>query len=422
VAARSAQAMFGALPQHHAELLSKLTEVEGSVRQLQSINVSVTDIGTALAENLQKMVKSDIVDAIGRDLEAMADKVLDAINVSFSQHLNEQLALVTGELRKIEAAVSGQARGQVEELLAKLSDTVSGGFTSESSNMKDALNKFAEVVPALEQQMRTLLLSAAQDQSRRDLHRAQASDQLFGQLERVTATIEQQQAATVNASTELRELASELQRSMTHSIAAANQQILERSKVSLDDLTGAVRSATGDATAVYRDLVKEVTASASLLREARSNTEASAQHLSQSAAAVQSQVRSMVEGITALRTVSDSLVRAVDGSRAATQESSNVLRSGQEIIRQQQQFLEDLSERWPTLTTQYLAASDHSFSSIATAWDAQARRIEESVTSISKGVSGNAAEFAAAVEDLSAQVSLLNTAMQGTPATRSRAT
>ncbi|MEY4513277.1 MAG: hypothetical protein RLZZ450_5399 [Pseudomonadota bacterium] len=217
-------------------------------------------------------------------------------------------------------------------------------------------------------------------------------------------------------------MASDLQRSMTQSVATANQQILERSKVSLDDLTGAVRSATGDATAVYRELVKEVTASASLLREARSNTEASAQHLSQSATAVQSQVRSMVEGITALRSVSDSLARAVDGSRAATQESSNVLRSGQEIIRQQQQFLEDLSGRWPALTTQYLAASDRSFSSIATAWDTQARRIEESVTSISKGVSGNAADFAAAVEDLSAQVLALNETMQGTPAARSRTT
>jgi hypothetical protein len=410
LAAHSAQGIFGAIPQQHSEVLRRMMEVKTSVDRLQSIEVSVKDIGDGLAESLQKMVQNDIVDAIGRNLEDLADKVLDEINVSFSKNLNEQLSLVNDELRKIEAAVSSQAQGQVEELLTKLSDAVSGGFTSESSNMKDALTRFSEVIPALEQQMRTLLLSAAEDQGRRDAQRSQVSEQLFAQLERVTSTIAQQQTATVNASSELRALAAEVQSTMTQSVASANQQILERSRISLEDLTGAVRSATGDASAVYRDLVREVTASASLLREARADTEASAQHLSQSATAVQSQVRAMVDGMTALRSVSDALTRAVEGSRAATQESNDVLRVGKDIIRQQQQFLEDLSSRWPALTTQYLSASDQSFSAIATAWDTQARRIEESVERIGKGFAGSAADFAGAVEELTAAVSKLNPA------------
>jgi hypothetical protein len=421
-AAQKTEQIYGLMHAQHQELMDNVGQLSMAVRSLGSIEVSVRDIGSELTVKLQNVVKNDIVAGIRKDLEEVTDRLCGELAGQFATAVETQLAGVNAELQKIEAAIASQAHGQVEELLNKLGDAVSGGFTSESSRMKEALARFVEVVPLLEQQMRALIHNAGDDLTRRGAESARMGEALVGQLERVLAGIESQQRASAELGDRMASFVVQTEEALSRSVSDAQQQMAARSKVNLDELTSAVRSSTSEAAEVYRGLVKEVHDSAAVLRAARTETADSAQHLGQSAQSVREVARYVHDSMSALRSVSEALAANVEGARNTVQEGSQTIRESLEAVQQQQQFIEDLSARWPQLTRDYLQASNDAFNRVSEAWSRHVGSIEQSVSRISSGFTESASEFAGAVEELGGHVQELRKVAQGGAPARSRAT
>lgn len=402
-----ALAIHRSVTHQHAENAARVEGLKLSIDRLQSIEVSVKDIGSELSKSLQQTVKKDIVEGIRRELQDIVDGMQKALAESFAQNLSATMTELVTALGKIERAVASQGHSQVETLLHQLSDAVSGGFASESARMKEALTRFAEVIPALDRQLREISQSTANDMAQRQAENSRTSELL---LERVTAMLERgerqhQQAAA--AAEQMQQLMLKNQNAVASSAATASEQFASRSRAALDELTAALQGATGNAAQVYGSLVAEVEQSARMLQQARSDTEDGAHKLAEASALLRTTLSQVAEVVTGLRQVGASISAGVQQARATVDGSAAVLKSSMDAVTHHQRFIEELSSRWPQLTHQYLSASDQAFTKIAGAWKEQADHIGAAVGKIGDSFSGSAAEFAEAVQDLGTQLDRL---------------
>jgi hypothetical protein len=333
-----------------------------------------------------------------------------------------QVRDITSALQKIESAIVGQARGQVEDLLSKLGDAVSGGFVTESSRMKDVLTRFAEVVPQLEVQIRDMMTSAGRDMAQRGDSNARMNEALVQKLETVLSSIGAQQHVAAEISKRMEAFVLQTQTTLASALANADHQIMERSRLSLGELQGAMRSATDDAAQVYRRLVQDVESASLMLKEARVDASTGASDLRESARVMQEALVRMQDAVGGLQRLGTNLNEAVAHAHAAVNLGTTALQASSEAVAQQQRFVSELAGRWPEMTKLYLDSSDEAFAKVAASWKAQADAIGASVQKISNAFQGPANEFASAVDSLEEQLSrLLKERPASTESTRPRA-
>jgi hypothetical protein len=374
--------------------------LESAIAGLRSIEVSVQDIGVELKSTLTQVVRRDIVEKIQRDMQEIADGFAQALGASIAS----QVADITAALKQIEAAVAGQAQGQVEELLSKLSDLVSGGFSTESSRMKETLARFAEVVPQLEAQMRTMASTVGRDIAQRSEANARMNEAMFQKLETVLSGLVTQQQGGLDAARRLEEFVLQTQTTMASALVNADRQMTERSQISLGELQGAMRSATDDAAEVYGRLVREIEGAASLLKESRADTSRGASDLRESAQTMRAALSQMQQTVGSLGHLGADLNQAVVQAQSTIQQGALALQSSSKAIAEQQQFVSALSARWPQMAEHYIATSDDAFKKVAEAWKAQAGAIEESVGTIGRKFQDSVQELAIAVQSLEEQL------------------
>ncbi len=409
-------ANHAAVKQQHGETAARLAALTESITKLQSIEVSVKDIGTDLSRSLQQTVKKDIVEAITRELRDIADGLHRALTESFTTSLGSQIGAITEELRKIEQAVASQAHSQVEDLLHKLSDAVSGGFATESSRMKDALTRFAEVVPALETQLRALSRSATDDLARRNAESERSGALMLERMGTLLERIAEQQESAAQASAQMQEMVVQAQGGLATSLATANEELSARSQNAVKQLTSAMNAATHGAADVYRSLVGEVQQAAQLLREARGDTNQGAAHLRESSNVLRESLARISEQMSTLREIAAALNSSLQNARTTVDSGSAALRSSADALAQHQRVVQDLAQRWPTLATQYIQLTDEAFQKISAAWKTQADSIKDSVGKIGDAFAGSSTDFADAVQDLGTQLERMRGGLP--PATR----
>ncbi len=396
-----------ALAQQHTESITRIDSLKTSVESLHSIEVSVKDIGSELGKSLQQMVKKDIVEGIRTELQDVVDGMQRALTESFTENINTNMSAVVTELRKIEGAVSSQGHSQVEGLLHKLSDAVSGGFASESSRMKDVLTRFAEVIPTLEQQLRAVSQSTGQEMAQRQAESTRTTERLLERLGAVLERAEVQHQQASAATEQMQQIMLHNQKAAASTAAEASEVFAYRSRAALDELTTALQGATGSATKVYGSLVSEVEQSARLLQQARTDASDGAARLTEANSLLRTTLTHVSSVVSGLQQVGGSLSAGIEQARSTVENGSAVLRSSAESVSQHQRFIEEFASRWPELTRQYLATSDQAFTKVASAWQAQADNIGNAVGRIGDSFAGSAGEFAEAVNDLSGQLERL---------------
>jgi len=401
------------LTTQHQAITARLADLTQSVATLGSIEVSVKDIGSELAIKLQNVVRSDIVAGICENLETLTDRVCDALQSSFAKTVEKQIGLVKEELQKIERAVSSQGQGQVEQLLHKLGDIVSGGFTTESTKMKEALQQLIEGMPLLTGQLRSFIAETSADLAKRGTETMQMNEELVRKLHSVLAGVESQQQSNISMSERLSAWVVQVDQTMTRAMTDAHEQMTARSRLSLDEFMSVVKTATNDASTGYRVLVKEVESALADLRAARGAAAETAQHLDRSASSVKDVARLVNESVGSLRHVSDALAQNVDNARSTVTNGAEALRRSEAVVQRHQQFIQDLVAMWPQITKAYLDSTNDAFDRVAKEWKRCAEGIENSVCRISTGFNESASEFAVSVEDLGKHVESLNGTLYG---------
>lgn len=168
-AAASAEAVIGL----RADLRAVGSEWTQQLRRLESINVTINGIGEEVATRFSTVMTKDVADRICSavvDLQNHAAGVADSMQkhlaTSFASALQAEVGRVHSGLEEVRAAVHGQGQSDIEALLNRMSDMLTGGFRSESASMATQLGQFAAVLPQLQVQFTGLAESMRENTER----------------------------------------------------------------------------------------------------------------------------------------------------------------------------------------------------------------------------------------------------------------
>lgn len=157
-----------------ALVAGRLESIETAVHSLQSIKVTVENLGTEVAHSLQGMLK----DTFGEELkvlvaeqkahlEAIVDKISTTVSAELANSLQQVIAAMGDELRsgleKVRAAIEAQSSGNLGELLGRLEAVASEQVKDDSRQLKEILDNLGLVLPNLERSL-AMLASRADEQ------------------------------------------------------------------------------------------------------------------------------------------------------------------------------------------------------------------------------------------------------------------
>lgn len=408
--------------EQHREVCGYLSTLNTRIEKLNSIEVSVKTIGNEVSANLKNIMK----DAMGEQLkELLADTMIDVTNIATSVQQNltaafgQQLQTVTTELQQslglLQKAIEGQAQGQIEKILTQLQDAVSGGFQSESQKMVAALDAFASVVPALEQQLRSMTGKVAEESRQRAEESAQMNQGLMQRVTTLLDAMSAQQTANAAAIERMQAASEQGAEAIAKRLEASGQglvtSVLGASRAEIEAIVDQLRVAAESSAQRYGAIDSQATnaaaavahASEGLMRSASSIIEV-ANHASQ----LVSQTRAGSEAIqvasqqflsagnTLLGSVGE-VQRVIASSRTQTEEQ-------QALLLRQREYTKEVERLWPTLFDTYLAKFKEGADELGRSWDVFHQRIATVSNTVSSDFAHNTAELSEAVDQLVKQL------------------
>ncbi|AFE04995.1 hypothetical protein COCOR_03085 [Corallococcus coralloides DSM 2259] len=145
------------------EIVQTRRDLSDRLSHLESVEVSLQDIGTEVQKNFGTMMKEQVGDVITRQLGSVEKAVRDiaadlqrSISMGFTAALQLEMAGVRAHLDAIQQALAGQQEHDLGRILEQLRDTVSGGFHTQSQDMARQMAGLVEVLPRLEQQFEVM--------------------------------------------------------------------------------------------------------------------------------------------------------------------------------------------------------------------------------------------------------------------------
>ena len=399
--------------EQHAEVCLHLAALHGGIEKLGSIEVSVKTIGNEVSAHLKDIMK----EAMGEQLRGMfADTMAEVANIansvqknlteSFGKQLQTLAVGLEQGLAALKKSIEGQGQGQLEKILNQLQDTVSGGFQSESKKMAAALDSFASVVPALEQQLRNMTGKVADETRQRHEESAQMTQMVLGKVTSLVDTMTAQQAASANA-IERMQLASEqgaeaMARRLETSGAGLISNVIGASRVEIEAIVAQLRAATDTNVDRHKNIEAQATHAAAAISEAYQGLERSASAIKDvaghaAAMAVQAKASSdaihgaaehFVQAGNALLGSVNSSQRVIEVARVQTQEQ-------QELLMLQRDYTKEVEKLWPELFNTYLDKFKACSDELARSWDS----FHQQVSSVSNTVGAEFAENTAMLSE-----------------------
>lgn len=412
-----------------ARQLELLASVDARIQALGSIEVSVKAIGNEVSANLKNIMK----DAMGEQLKGMladtmvevntiAERVQQGLSASFGEQLAGLTQGVQASLAALQQTVASQGQGQLEQILGKLQDTVSGGFHSESVRMTAVLERLTQAIPELEQQLRAMTGQLAEETRQRDEERARLTQEMLAKMGALLEALGAQQAASAQAIERMQVTAEQgaegMARRLEESGASVVNGVLAASRGQLDELMQALQAAADRSASSYGDLEARAGKAAASVAEAAEGLTRSTRALlemSGQTAAVIAQAKAGNEaGAAASQTflqAGASLAEAVRGARAAVEEMKAQTQAQQTLLGHQHAHTREAERIWPTLFTTYLAQLKASADELGRSWEDFYKKVGEASRSVG-------AEFAESAEILSSSVDRLVklTGKSGAPA------
>ncbi len=132
-------------------------EWTSQLRRLESINVTISGIGEEVATRFSTVMTKDVADRIcsavvelQNHAATVAETMQSKIATSFAAALQTEMGRVQDGLEAVTSAIQGQGQSDIEAILAKMSNMLTGGYKSESASMAQQLSQFAAVLPQLQ--------------------------------------------------------------------------------------------------------------------------------------------------------------------------------------------------------------------------------------------------------------------------------
>ena len=173
----------------HTDLRTRADDWTLQLKKLESISVTVSGIGEEVTTHFGQFIKANVADRICDavvDLQERAANVADSMQrqlaMSFSSSLTSEISRLESGLSAVQTAVEGQAQADIERLMDKLADTVTGGFKSESNDMAAQLARFSEVLPKLEHQFESMATALTANTDRYGEQNQRAIDALTSRI------------------------------------------------------------------------------------------------------------------------------------------------------------------------------------------------------------------------------------------------
>lgn len=401
------------LRRQHAELCAHLETLNHRVEKLNSIDVSVRDIGNEVSANLKNVMKEAMADELKSILvevmaqvETIAARVQSSITDAFGEKLQALAANMQQSLDAVRKAIEGQAQGQLEQILDKLQATVSGGLQSESKNMAVALERFAKVVPALEEQLRAMTAQIATETRQRAEEGSRVMQDLLDRVGALVRSMEAQQSANAETVAKMQaasaHAAEEVARRLEASGASLVSTVMATSRSELEAISKQLEAAL-TSNAVRIDDIEQKAASASeVVARSADALARSAESLGAIHAQTQALLAQVRDGTDGMKTVSHAVANAThallssletirqidETARAQTQEQ-------QSLLMQQRQFTREVEQVWPTLFDAYLGKFKQASDELQRSW----ADLHAKVATLSQSVGSEFAENTLALSE-----------------------
>lgn len=326
--------------------LNKATEeITNAVRSMSSIDVTVKDMGAEVAVHLSKLMKESIGDELAKnigELRVSVETIAQHIEATLTEALNGQMQSVLKGLDSIRETVHDRAGGEVESLLDRMKDLLSGGFQSAQGDMADQMS-------ALSHQLGELVTKVSEASTRSTGEAATRSEEMRGQMDalltRTNEMVTSMQAAQETIAASSMSSAAHVRAEVAEAIAttrAATGDLDAQSRrveASLEKVLSNLESALKNSTEVVAQFAQQSVGARELTRA----TLESAKQFAQGSNSIQQAASKFDENLRALQ-------HSIDGQRASQQEFVRVIPDG---VRKVQERLteqtKELSSAWSTL-------------------------------------------------------------------------
>jgi molecular chaperone GrpE (heat shock protein) len=401
-----------------AELCGFLKSLDRRVEKLNSIEVSVQTIGNEVSANLKNIMK----DAMGEQLREMvattmadvsniAERVEKNITDSFGQQLGMLATAMQQSLDTLRTAIEGQGQGQLEKILERLQDTVSGGFQSESKKMVAALEGFASVVPALELQLREMTGKVAQESRQRSEASARVADGLLARVTSLMNALGAQQIANAQAIERIQAVSEagseQIARRLEATGAGLVTSVLGSSRVEIEAIVGQLRGAAEASASRYVDIEAHADHAASAVVKATEGLSSASRSILEMANHTSAVLHQAKAGSESIHVASREFLEAanallssvaltrdvVDRTRAQTGEQ-------QDLLMRQREYTKEVERLWPELFNTYLDKFKRSSEELGRGWQDLHTKITNVTTSVGSEFAENTQVLSEAVDRL----------------------
>ncbi|WP_244224292.1 hypothetical protein [Corallococcus sicarius] len=239
-----AAASKDALGELRGEIIQTRRELSDQLQHLESVEVSIQDIGVEVRTHFGTMMKEQVGDVITRQLTAVEKAVRDiaadlqrTIASGFTSALQQEMALVRQYLDAIQKSVAGKQEHDLGRILEQLRDTVSGGFHSQSQDMARQMAGLVDVLPRLEKQFEVMTQALGNNARQWGSENQRAVEalgekvsELVGSFDRVRDDMERAVSQVLRGAT-----------TASHELGIKNQQVLSQLEGSVSGIVGSFK-------------------------------------------------------------------------------------------------------------------------------------------------------------------------------------
>ena len=420
LAARAAEADLARADRatQHADLCRYLASVDRRIEKLHSIEVSVQAIGNEVSANLKNVMK----DAMGEQLRAMladtmqevatiAEKVERNLTDAFGKQLTALAAGIQEGLHALRTTIAGQGQGQLEQILERLQDTVSAGFQSESKKMVAALEGFASVVPALEQQLREMTGKVAHDARERSAENARATEALTARMTSLLEALGAQQAANAQAIERIQVVSERGAELLASRVEASGvglvSSVLGSSRVEIEAIVAQLKAAAEANAGRYVDVEDHANRAASAMAQATDGLARASRTIQEMATHTSTVLHEAKAGSDAIhaasrnfQTAATALLGSVTSTKEVVDHSRAQTAAQQELLLRQRDYTKEVERLWPQLFETYLDKFKHSSEELGRAWQDLHAKISNLTSSVGSEFADNTQVLSDAVDRL----------------------
>jgi ABC-type transporter Mla subunit MlaD len=375
------------------------TAITGRLERLQAIEVSVKDLGEEVTRTLGAMVQDAMGDHIKTflgDIRDEAEKMRAQMESSLRGNLSELAAKLGTSLDRIQATLSSQSSSEVEKLLGKLQDVVTGGFSSETRNMAGLVEQLQKVISQLSHELGGVgsLLRETLDgfqQQNRDQQALLAS-------------------VAVSTHENVKRLGDDFVRegseAMTRVLTETNARI-ERMMTALDQASASAAGRSSASVAEFEALARKV----STVTE---DLGASAELVSELMRQVQATLQASSSGVTQISDAAAELKAAAERASDTMRASDDTRRALEASLEQQAHIttrnassLEKMENVWPQLLQDVATTVESTTGNMLGSWEKLSDKLAAATTLYGQAVGDRVDDLHEAVAKLTEQVKRL---------------